>query len=91
MAITKTSVFLNLALMLALFLALSLAEGRTFAIGFAKSGPQCDSVIGVQEGNTCSDITQQFDLTTEFFNSINPNINCDALFVGQWICVGGSG
>ncbi|KAJ4717086.1 Peptidoglycan-binding lysin domain [Melia azedarach] len=90
MANSKTSVFLNLALILALLLALSLAEGRTFAVGFAKSGPQCDSVLGVQEGNTCSQITQAFDLTTEFFNSINPNLNCDALFVGQWVCVGGT-
>ncbi|KAJ4717582.1 Peptidoglycan-binding lysin domain [Melia azedarach] len=87
MANTKTSMFLNIALLLALLLVVSLAEGRKLAAG---SAPQCDLVFGVQEGDTCFGITKQFDLTTEFFNSINPNLNCDALFVGQWVCVAGA-
>ncbi|KAJ4717584.1 Peptidoglycan-binding lysin domain [Melia azedarach] len=87
MANTKTSMFLNIALILALLLVVSLAEGRKLA---EESAPQCVSVSGVQEGDTCFDITKQFDLTTEFFNSINPNLNCDALFVGQWVCIAGT-
>ncbi|KAJ0097403.1 hypothetical protein Patl1_27923 [Pistacia atlantica] len=31
-----------------------------------------------------------FGLATESFGSINPNLNCSALFVGQWLCVVGS-
>ena len=56
-----------------------------------KSTPLCDAVIGVESGDTCFDIADKFQLTTEFFDSINPNLNCDALFVGQWVCVDGSG
>jgi len=52
--------------------------------------PECDEVFGVGSGDNCFDITQTFNLTTKLFDSINPNLNCDALFVGQWLCVAGS-
>ncbi|KAJ0017455.1 hypothetical protein Pint_10752 [Pistacia integerrima] len=90
---TKTSVFVNLALVLALLLAISMAEGhRTFGAGFlkAKSAPQCESVTGVNSGDTCSAIAEAFGLTADLFGAINPNLNCDELFVGQWLCVAGS-
>ena len=62
------------------------------AIGITakKSTPECDAVVGVESGDTCFDIADKFQLTTEFFDSINPNLNCDALFVGQWVCVDGT-
>ena len=62
------------------------------AIGTAakKATPQCDTVVGVESGDTCLDIAEKFQLSTEFFDSINPNLNCDALFVGQWVCVDGT-
>lgn len=47
------------------------------AVGFGKS---CDSVYGVHEG----DVTQMYKLITEFFNSIDHNLHCDAFFDGQW-------
>lgn len=50
----------------------------------------CNSVYPVQDGDTCFAVTQMFKLTTDFFTSINPNLNCDALFVGQWLCVDGT-
>ncbi|KAL5977015.1 hypothetical protein ACLOJK_021353 [Asimina triloba] len=28
--------------------------------------------------------------TAEDFCAINPNLDCDNLFVGQWLCVAGS-
>ncbi|WJZ96275.1 hypothetical protein VitviT2T_014975 [Vitis vinifera] len=56
----------------------------------AKATPECDTVVGVESGDTCFDIADKFQLTTEFFDSINPNLNCDALFVGQWVCVDGT-
>ncbi|KAL9456180.1 hypothetical protein AB3S75_005409 [Citrus x aurantiifolia] len=90
MASNKTSVLRSLALVLALLLIVSMAESRTFAGGLETSLPTCDSVYGAQEGDTCSDVTEKFNLSTDVFLAINPNINCDAIFVGQWLCVVGS-
>ncbi|PON70921.1 LysM domain containing protein [Parasponia andersonii] len=93
---TMTST-LYLVLMLSLLLTVSIAESRLFgklAIGIGKppaaATPKCDSVYGVQSGDTCFGITQMFNLTTDFFSSINPNLNCTALFVGQWLCTDGT-
>ncbi|KAK2657149.1 hypothetical protein Ddye_010201 [Dipteronia dyeriana] len=83
----KTSLLFNLLLLISAFLIFSMAESRILV---AKSSPECESVVGVLSGDTCSGITQQFGLTAEFFGSVNPNINCDALFVGQWVCVSGT-
>lgn len=65
---------------------------KLWAIGIIvkKPSPDCDTVVGVESGDTCFDIAQDFGLTTEFFNSINPNIKCDDLFVGQWVCIEGT-
>ncbi|EXB30589.1 hypothetical protein L484_002780 [Morus notabilis] len=63
------------------------------AVGIGKSEsrvPKCDSVYGVQSGDTCFEVTQMFNLTTAFFGSVNPNLNCTALFVGQWLCTAGT-
>ncbi|MBA0779908.1 hypothetical protein Gotri_004085 [Gossypium trilobum] len=51
--------------------------------------PTCVSIYGQQEGDTCFSITQAFNLTFDFFLQINPNLNCDTIFVGQWLCVDG--
>lgn len=56
----------------------------------AKAVPACDTVLGVTKGDTCFDIAKSFELTTPEFDAINPNINCAALFVGQWVCVAGT-
>ncbi|KAH7566066.1 hypothetical protein JRO89_XS08G0077600 [Xanthoceras sorbifolium] len=56
----------------------------------AKPTPQCNTVVGVASGDTCYDLAKQFKMTTELFYAVNPNINCDALFVGQWVCVAGT-
>ncbi|KAH7566070.1 hypothetical protein ACOSQ2_022647 [Xanthoceras sorbifolium] len=88
-----TSIFFNLVLIFSLLLFIvSMAESRTLDAVFLKpnSTPQCDTVFGVASGDSCYAITQQYKLTTEIFDSINPNINCDALFVGQWVCVAGT-
>lgn len=50
----------------------------------------CDAVYSVQSGDTCFGVAQMFNLSTEFFDSINPNLNCTALFVGQWLCLDGT-
>ncbi|GJY80623.1 RNA-directed DNA polymerase, eukaryota, reverse transcriptase zinc-binding domain protein [Tanacetum coccineum] len=50
--------------------------------------PYCTKVIGVKSGDTCFDITQKFKLSTRLFHGVNPNLNCNKLFVGEWICRG---
>ncbi|OAY32641.1 hypothetical protein MANES_13G034200v8 [Manihot esculenta] len=88
-----TTFFFYLALMLSFLLIASIAESRSLlAIGITgeEATPDCDSVYGVITGDTCFSVTQMFNLTTPFFDSINPNLNCDKLFVGQWLCVDGS-
>ncbi|KAL5754085.1 hypothetical protein ACOSP7_022316 [Xanthoceras sorbifolium] len=83
-----TSIFFNLVLIFSLLLFIvSMAEN-----GFlkAKPTPQCNTVVGVASGDTCYDLAKQFKMTTELFYVVNPNINCDALFVGQWVCVAGT-
>ncbi|KAL1809080.1 hypothetical protein DCAR_0728615 [Daucus carota subsp. sativus] len=81
-----------LVLTLAVFLIFTIAESRSvLPRRLAKASvPTCDSVTGVSSGDTCFSIAQSFALSTDEFNSINPNVNCAALFVGQWLCVVGS-
>ncbi|KAJ8621722.1 hypothetical protein MRB53_030251 [Persea americana] len=92
----NTSVmFFNLALMLSLLLIISMAEARLIfggvqVFGKKDQAPACVTVHGVVSGETCFSVTQTFNLTTEFFSAINPNLNCDAIFVGQWLCVSGT-
>ncbi|KAL6204360.1 hypothetical protein ACLB2K_021628 [Fragaria x ananassa] len=52
--------------------------------------PKYDTVYGVKPTNQCSGIMQAFDLSADEFFAINPNLNCNAIFVGQWICISGS-
>ncbi|KAL8112933.1 hypothetical protein AgCh_020302 [Apium graveolens] len=80
-----------LVLVLALFLIFTIAESRPILRRLAKASvPTCDSVFGVRSGDTCFGIAESFALSNDEFNSINPNVNCAALFVGQWLCVVGS-
>ncbi|KAF7847924.1 hypothetical protein BT93_L2450 [Corymbia citriodora subsp. variegata] len=50
---------------------------------------ECTSMYGVKSGDTCIAVEQIFHLTTAEFEEINPNLNCEALFVGQWLCIKG--
>ncbi|KAH7514729.1 hypothetical protein FEM48_Zijuj11G0121400 [Ziziphus jujuba var. spinosa] len=67
---------------------LSTAESRKLGNGIAKKDAtlQCLQVYGVEAGDTCSLIVQKLNTTFDIFLSINPNINCDSIFVGQWVC-----
>ncbi|KAI7999213.1 hypothetical protein LOK49_LG09G01809 [Camellia lanceoleosa] len=71
-----TIMFLNMVLILSLLLG--------------ESAASCETVVGVESGDTCISIAKASQLTTDFFLSINPNVNCKELFVGQWVCVAGS-
>ncbi|KAK1281220.1 hypothetical protein QJS04_geneDACA003183 [Acorus gramineus] len=81
-------VILNLTvLMLALLLIAS--DGRMLISAGAldklaeDTTPICNSIYSVRLDDTCFAISQQFHLTPEAFNSINPNLNCDKMFVGH--------
>ena len=47
----------------------------------------CTSFIDHTAGETCFSITQKFNLTMDEFSDFNPNLNCDKLFVGEWLCL----
>ena len=41
----------------------------------------CNSVYGVQSGDTCAGVIQMFSLDAVFFSVINPNLNCDKNYI----------
>ncbi|CAD6229593.1 unnamed protein product [Miscanthus lutarioriparius] len=47
----------------------------------------CNKVHGVQERETCFAVAQATGLTLKQFLSFNPNIICQKLFIGQWVCL----
>ncbi|KAL8102301.1 hypothetical protein AgCh_026982 [Apium graveolens] len=47
----------------------------------------CTTFIDHIEGETCFSIAQEFSLTLDEFIGFNPNLNCNELFVGQWLCL----
>ncbi|KAF8663911.1 hypothetical protein HU200_055251 [Digitaria exilis] len=47
----------------------------------------CDKVYGVQERETCFAVSQAEGLPLKKFLRFNPNINCNNLFIGQWVCL----
>ncbi|KAL3509510.1 hypothetical protein ACH5RR_028911 [Cinchona calisaya] len=78
---------MQVVLVLSLLLIVAMAESRNIGIDTV---PSCISVYAAQIGDTCFSVAQQFKLTAEVFSSINPNLVCDNIFAGQWLCVAGS-
>ncbi|KAI9399032.1 hypothetical protein POPTR_002G038350v4 [Populus trichocarpa] len=79
--------------MLSFILLASIVESRLvlgLSLRAAASTPDCVSVHGVVSGDTCSAVPQQFNLSTDDFNAINPILDCDKLFLSQWLCVEGT-
>ncbi|RRT85340.1 hypothetical protein B296_00002875 [Ensete ventricosum] len=96
MATSKAATFYSLAVLLALLLTISLTEGRLSKsrsycslVVRKTSSPSCKTVYGVKSGDTCFAVAQVFHLTAFEFSAINPNLDCDKLFVGQWLCITG--
>ncbi|KAL3721463.1 hypothetical protein ACJRO7_033891 [Eucalyptus globulus] len=86
----KSTIFFNLVSILFFVLMVSVAESRVVGrVATTNRGLVCDKVVGVNSGDTCLAIAQQSQLSSESFSAINPNLNCDALFVGQWLCISG--
>ncbi|KAG8385631.1 hypothetical protein BUALT_Bualt03G0065200 [Buddleja alternifolia] len=89
----KISTILNFAFMLSLLIIITIAESRSIfgiGIGVGTTGLSCESVVGVKSDDTCFGIANTNNLTITSFQAINPNLNCTALFVGQWLCTDGS-
>ncbi|KVH96945.1 Peptidoglycan-binding lysin domain-containing protein [Cynara cardunculus var. scolymus] len=90
----NASMFVKMATILSLFVMfVVLAESRsTLVDGLqkAKSVIVCSQVTGVEVGDDCTTISQSFKMSLGAFLAINPNINCEKIFVGQWVCVDGS-
>ncbi|KAJ1285716.1 hypothetical protein BS78_03G298200 [Paspalum vaginatum] len=47
----------------------------------------CKKAYGVRERETCFAVAQAQGLTLKQFLLFNPNINCNKLFIGQWVCL----
>ncbi|CAA3005937.1 Hypothetical predicted protein [Olea europaea subsp. europaea] len=90
-ASNNIAMYLNVIFVVSLLLVITV-ESRSLldSIVRGNSPPVCDEVVDVKIGDTCFEVATIFNLTTEFFDAINPNLNCTALFVGQWLCIDGS-
>ncbi|CAN6574446.1 hypothetical protein ACFX13_046255 [Malus domestica] len=92
----KAAMSRNLVLLFCLLLIISFAEGKQLgSIGFgglkaAPRAPRCQKVYGAKLGDTCDGIIQKFKLNAAHFSEINPNLNRDSIFVGQWLCIVGT-
>ncbi|KAM5580879.1 hypothetical protein ABKV19_010207 [Rosa sericea] len=87
MALAMPNNKVAMLLVLCLFLIIS-SESRQLGTGNGK--PSCDAVYAVQPDDSCTSVISDFGLDSDNFFSINPNINCDAIFVDQWLCIEGS-
>ncbi|KAI4312105.1 hypothetical protein MLD38_036957 [Melastoma candidum] len=50
------------------------------------AGLICTGMYSVKKGDTCFSIYTKNKVTREDFYSMNPNVDCRDLFVGQWLC-----
>ncbi|MFS8032892.1 putative LysM domain-containing protein [Helianthus anomalus] len=80
---------INMLIVFVFVSILTTTQGETISVDTPIKIPFCTSVIGVKSGDTCYGIAHKFKLSSTLFNSINPNLNCNKLFVGEWICIGG--
>ncbi|KAL3721466.1 hypothetical protein ACJRO7_033894 [Eucalyptus globulus] len=77
----KYTVFFNLVSILFFVLMVTRVEsGKLFL---------CLQDVQVNKGDICYAIAQQYGLTLDTFYSYNPNVNCDDLSIGQYLCVDG--
>ncbi|KAK4714300.1 hypothetical protein R3W88_020207 [Solanum pinnatisectum] len=83
---------LNFALVLTFLLILSTPSlGRRIlrsTNGASQAIPTCTVIYNVDTGDTCDSIIKSFE--AEKFSSLNPNLNCDNLFVGEYVCLNGT-
>ncbi|KAL3741950.1 hypothetical protein ACJRO7_017431 [Eucalyptus globulus] len=87
---SKMTMLFKLLLVLSLVLVVFTAERKLMNVivndGVPQGAIQCKSLYSVQDGDTCDDLAQAFNLTMSTLNFLNPNLDCDNLFIGQWTC-----
>ncbi|KAL7605106.1 hypothetical protein Lser_V15G16571 [Lactuca serriola] len=90
----NASLFVKTATVFSLFLMLIVLSESRFTlidgVQKAKSALVCSHVVGVEAGDDCTIISKEFGMSLASFLAINPNINCESVFVGQWVCIDGS-
>ncbi|KAL5716006.1 hypothetical protein ACHQM5_017751 [Ranunculus cassubicifolius] len=77
-------------LLTALLVVATIADASAFSK--KKGAPpavQCTGVTDAVSGDTCSSLAETFNLSGKVFAALNPNLDCDNMFVGQWICIDG--
>ncbi|KAM3301747.1 hypothetical protein P3S67_016249 [Capsicum chacoense] len=80
-----------LILVLSFLILLTPYQGLAeFFKGTNIENPVCTRIHAAQAGDTCESLIEFFDLKAEDFNNINPNLNCNKIFVGEWICTNGT-
>ncbi|KVH96601.1 Peptidoglycan-binding lysin domain-containing protein [Cynara cardunculus var. scolymus] len=85
MAYNKVSIFSSFVLLLSFLLLICSGERHA-----KQSTLVCNTIYGTRVGDTCSSIIEAFQLTATSFGAINPNLNCNKVFVGEWLCIDGS-
>ncbi|CAN4103369.1 unnamed protein product [Withania somnifera] len=81
----------DLILVLSFLIILTSYQGYAeFFKGTNIEDPDCNSIYAAQAGDTCESLIKFFNLKAEDFSNINPNLNCDKIFVGEWICTNGT-
>ncbi|KAL3740432.1 hypothetical protein ACJRO7_021679 [Eucalyptus globulus] len=91
--ITKSAVifFFQILLRLSLLLAVSMAENKLIEgvgiLGEKDSKLECATAYGVRGGDNCTSVAETFSLSPGIFADINPNVDCNDLLLGQWLCV----
>ncbi|KAM3395499.1 lysM domain-containing protein ARB [Capsicum galapagoense] len=85
----KSAMFFNFVLFFVF--SISKEESRIVSLETGtNSALTCSKMYGANIGDTCFSIMQQFSVTPRAFATFNLNLNCDKIFVGQWICLDGS-
>ncbi|KAM3301744.1 hypothetical protein P3S67_016246 [Capsicum chacoense] len=80
-----------LILVLSFLVILTSYQGLVaFFKGTNIENPECRRIYAAQAGDTCESIIELFNLTDQDFSSYNPNLNCDKIFVGEWLCTNGT-
>ncbi|KAL5730678.1 hypothetical protein ACHQM5_003475 [Ranunculus cassubicifolius] len=79
----------SLILLFALLIAVSMADASFFERKPPATTTQCNKAFGARLGDSCFSIQQLFKIEPAIFTAINPNLECNKIFPGQWICTNG--
>ncbi|KAM3222056.1 hypothetical protein P3L10_021326 [Capsicum annuum] len=80
-----------LILVLSFLILLTSYQGLAGAFfkGTTIANPDCRNTYAAEAGDTCESLIEFFNLKAEDFSNLNPNLNCEKIFVGEWLCING--